>query len=63
MITLKSSPTINMCVAEKGIYRYHLYSNRYGVTAVYKCSKTGKLGGELVTVIILVNLYCPISID
>lgn len=52
-----------MYVAEKGIYRYHLYANRYGVTAVYKCSKNGKLGRELVTVIILVNLYRPISID
>lgn len=39
-----------MCVAEKDIYRYHLYAGRYGVTAVYKCSKKGKLGHELFTV-------------
>lgn len=39
-----------MYFAENDIYRYHVYAANYGVSAIYRCSKKGKLGCELFTV-------------
>lgn len=40
-----------MYVAENDIYRYYVYAAYYGVSAIYRCSKKGKLGRELFTVL------------
>lgn len=28
----------------RGVYRYYLYGDKFGVRAFYRCSKTGKSG-------------------